>query len=100
MTPHPVILAPSSRLHPAETTEGAEIQRNKGHNLVVITGADDEGDTARSSGLPGTSRAMTEFLNPDGVLDSWHHTTGAGRSGLFIKNRLGLFTSVTSAKCS
>ena len=32
----------------------AGIQRNEGHNLVVITGADDdEGDTARSSGLPG-----------------------------------------------
>ena len=37
----------------------AGIQRNEGHNLVVITGADDEGDTARSSGLPGASRAMT-----------------------------------------
>ena len=36
----------------------AGIQKNEGHNLVVITAADDEGDTARSSGLPGTSRAM------------------------------------------
>ena len=32
--------------------------RNEGHS-PVITGADDGGDTARSSGVPGTSRAMT-----------------------------------------
>ena len=35
----------------------AGIQKNEGHNLVVITAAD-EGDTARSSGWPGTSWAM------------------------------------------
>ena len=30
-------------------TGAAGIQRNKGHNLAVITDASDEGDTARSS---------------------------------------------------
>ena len=42
-----------------DEARGAEIEKNEGHNLVVIAGAHDEGDTARSSGLPGTSRAMT-----------------------------------------
>ena len=42
-----------------DKVRGAGIQRHEGHNLVVITGTDGEGDTARSSGLPGTSRGMT-----------------------------------------
>ena len=77
-TPHAVILAA-----PVVSAEGGDdwavgIQRNEGHNLVVVTGADDEGDTARSSGLSGTSQAMTGCFDADGVLDSWHENTESG----------------------
>ena len=39
-----------------DKVRGVGIQRHERHS-PAITGTDDEGDTARSSGLPGTSRA-------------------------------------------
>ena len=59
MMPPPAVILGTPVVHAEGGTTGVSgIQRNKGC-CPVITGADDEGDTARSSGLPGTSRAMT-----------------------------------------